>query len=475
MTLYVSSTGSDSNSGLTSGTAFLTLQKALDAVPLRVKHTVTINVAAGTLPDTSLQVPSFTCEGGSVVVVGTMEDFIPATGIATGTFDASFAGQPLLQTAVCAGGGWSVSEFETTTGVWVQVTSGTSNGIIYPIASNTATTLDLPFNVTTTSATANLMGQTFKFVRPATLLNITAISYIRARGGAFYLDFQRLRMAPTQSFFVDTGATVKFTECSFVGRNGGIISSGLNTSLTLSKCLGRGTDYNSTFVFTNGLCFVLARNCVFQRGDRCFNMASGSILTFTGIADNFNASVGAIAGSSSYLTLSAPTLIRNCIAPGGGVSVSGGTLLLTSTTANGVLFKNNYVGAYIGGVTDTAIARVGAATRIFSTVATGVVFDGNGTAIKFVAQSSIQSAPHGSFPLGSLSIVNSTGFGVNMAGVGVSSCMNVMETGSTLGMSGNVSGDFTLDGTTAVSLASLRGAPNKTVTEAARFNRLVEE
>lgn len=53
ITLYVdTATGSDSNNGLTAGTAFKTISKALNVIPQIVNHTVTINVAAGTYNET---------------------------------------------------------------------------------------------------------------------------------------------------------------------------------------------------------------------------------------------------------------------------------------------------------------------------------------------------------------------------------------------------------------------------------------
>lgn len=47
VTYYVSKTGNDSNNGLTSGAAFLTIQKAIDSLPAIINHDVIINVANG--------------------------------------------------------------------------------------------------------------------------------------------------------------------------------------------------------------------------------------------------------------------------------------------------------------------------------------------------------------------------------------------------------------------------------------------
>jgi len=47
ITYYVSKTGNNSNNGLTSGTAFLTIQKAIDNLPTIINHDIIINVANG--------------------------------------------------------------------------------------------------------------------------------------------------------------------------------------------------------------------------------------------------------------------------------------------------------------------------------------------------------------------------------------------------------------------------------------------
>lgn len=48
VTYYVSTTGSNSNDGLTAGTPFLTIQKAIDTIPVLAPGIITINIAAGT-------------------------------------------------------------------------------------------------------------------------------------------------------------------------------------------------------------------------------------------------------------------------------------------------------------------------------------------------------------------------------------------------------------------------------------------
>jgi hypothetical protein len=63
ITYYVNaSTGNDNNNGLTSGTAFKTIQKAISLIPQVVNHGITINVAAGTYNE-SVAIRGFTGSG----------------------------------------------------------------------------------------------------------------------------------------------------------------------------------------------------------------------------------------------------------------------------------------------------------------------------------------------------------------------------------------------------------------------------
>ncbi|MDP2891591.1 MAG: right-handed parallel beta-helix repeat-containing protein [Bacillota bacterium] len=62
ITLYVSTTGNDSQDGLTSQTAFRTLQRAVDMIPHCIHDTCTINLAAGTyIEKVYVRMPSHYC------------------------------------------------------------------------------------------------------------------------------------------------------------------------------------------------------------------------------------------------------------------------------------------------------------------------------------------------------------------------------------------------------------------------------
>lgn len=69
LTYYVNAnTGSDSNDGLTSGTAFRTIQKAVNMIPDVVKNNVTINVADGVYDEGIIC--NKLCEGATIFLVG---------------------------------------------------------------------------------------------------------------------------------------------------------------------------------------------------------------------------------------------------------------------------------------------------------------------------------------------------------------------------------------------------------------------
>lgn len=63
-------TGLDSNNGLTSGTAFKTIQKAIDSLPRFLNHQATINVAAGTYNETVF-IEGFYGKGNIEILGGT--------------------------------------------------------------------------------------------------------------------------------------------------------------------------------------------------------------------------------------------------------------------------------------------------------------------------------------------------------------------------------------------------------------------
>ena len=121
ITYYVTTTGSDTNDGLTVPTALLTIQEAINRVPKIVKHKVTIEVGAGNFG-------AFRVSGFSLSTwVGDGTDYqftirgaaftawTPATGLGSGTSTGG-----TTNTLIDAGGGWTAHNLR---GKWVYVNS----------------------------------------------------------------------------------------------------------------------------------------------------------------------------------------------------------------------------------------------------------------------------------------------------------------------------------------------------------------
>lgn len=145
MTLYVDAAGSDSNDG-SIGSPFLTIQKAIDMVPKRIRHPVTINVGAGNFK--GAYISGFCFEyaanpalGNWIEINGTLAT-ASATGLMTGPVASSTAGSGATWgTVTVTGAGWTVNALS---GKLFQVVSGTGSTAATPytmIVSNTADTI----------------------------------------------------------------------------------------------------------------------------------------------------------------------------------------------------------------------------------------------------------------------------------------------------------------------------------------------
>lgn len=164
MTLYVdTATGNDLNTGLV-GFPTKTIQAAVNKVPKDVYHNVTINVAAGTYAENLLidlnvkDLKAFTIQGSSWTAV------TPATGPASGTFTSNNG----INQLVLAGATWTVDDLK---GKMLKITSGAKSGNYYPIASNTATAVDV-------GGDASAIGNAnFEFATPAAIITKGAGPY----------------------------------------------------------------------------------------------------------------------------------------------------------------------------------------------------------------------------------------------------------------------------------------------------------
>lgn len=195
-TLYVDSTGNDTNTCTATGVgACLTIQGAINKLPRRIRHPVTISVAAGNFkganvigfqyePEDSLTaVP-----GAGIQIVGTMGAVTPATGNATGTITSSATtGSGGHVVITDSGQSWTVNDLR---GKFLKLTSGSGSGTSYPIEANTATTVTIPLS----SASTTGAGVTYSLVTPTTVINTavqapTVISSTSAGGSSSSFNF----------------------------------------------------------------------------------------------------------------------------------------------------------------------------------------------------------------------------------------------------------------------------------------------
>lgn len=146
LNLFVATTGSDTNDCFTSGTPCLTIQAAVNKVPRRITHPVTITVAAGTyangvyIEGFSFE-PSVDANGAYLQLQGTMST-ASHTGTMTGTAASATQGTGnTWGTFTVTAAGWTVSDLR---GLILAITGGTGSGQITTIADNTATVITIP-------------------------------------------------------------------------------------------------------------------------------------------------------------------------------------------------------------------------------------------------------------------------------------------------------------------------------------------
>jgi hypothetical protein len=144
MTLYVATTGLDTNDGSVNR-PLLTIQAAINKVPKTIKHPVTINVGAGTFDGAYIE--GFTSTyANSLTIKGALAQAVLPTGPSIGTITSSTEGDwqiPTAGTVTVTGAGWTVDSmkgkiFEITGGGGYH---GVSNLNYMVITSNTVDTI----------------------------------------------------------------------------------------------------------------------------------------------------------------------------------------------------------------------------------------------------------------------------------------------------------------------------------------------
>lgn len=146
LTLYVSTTGDDRNSG-TLLFPFRQPQAALDSLPKNLRHLVKLSIGAGNFDGFKIQGFTVNAENDSntcgIHVIGTLNTPALTGGTASGSFTAVTAGtsNPAVHAVVTdSAQSWVVNELK---GKLLEFVTGTSALTLVPIISNTATTMTL--------------------------------------------------------------------------------------------------------------------------------------------------------------------------------------------------------------------------------------------------------------------------------------------------------------------------------------------
>lgn len=236
MTLYVDPTGSDANSCIGSGAAACaTLQGAFNKIPKLVRHTVAVNVAAGSY--TGVQVYDFQfaplnpTTGAYINVVGTYVNATLGSGTPTGTTTSATGSiASAFGTLTDTAQAWTVNGLN---GYLLEITSGTQSGVVRPIISNTATTVTVAGSFTAPAA-----GSTYAIQNTGS--NITTLVNQPA--------------LPNTASGTPTGIYISGNGASRAGSSGlGITFDkiGVNTSIASSAAVFVGGGSNS-FSFRRG-------------------------------------------------------------------------------------------------------------------------------------------------------------------------------------------------------------------------------
>ena len=164
MNIYVATTGLNTNPG-TLAQPFRTVQAAIDSVPRTVRHLVTINIAAGNYA--GFVADGFDFKTGSagtlvgMILRGTYTNATLAAGTASGTVTAAASGNsatPSFGTLSDSTQTWTVNALK---GYHLRISAGPGVGLVWPIASNTATEITVPI---TTWSTLPTTASTYQII-----------------------------------------------------------------------------------------------------------------------------------------------------------------------------------------------------------------------------------------------------------------------------------------------------------------------
>jgi len=368
MSLFVDPTGNDANACTATGTAACaTFAGAMAKVPPRVRHAVTVNIAAGTYAELFNVGDRYIAANITLTVAGTMGSFTPATGTNAGTTTGATAATVTSPATITdSTQTWTTNNLR---GRYISFTGGTLSGQKFPIYSNTATSI-----VLANSASAGV-GATYTIQTPATIfaasgstpsrindltgggtLAVTDIEISSLGAGtnfsvasnAAFVSLTRVRTASTTGTFGLNMAsgTIQCSGCFISSTSSGAAT--FNGSALPGASVVSTILINSIFISASNTTAILLNNSRFSsmlavileaRGDGStgvLSVGNGLLLNVSSAWMTCTATSSTGLSSASGMPISGLGFLSTTACTAAGVSLSGtATLTTTSVSING--------------------------------------------------------------------------------------------------------------------------------------------
>jgi len=269
-TYYVRTTGNDSNDGLTVGTALLTIQAAIDKLPIQIRTAITIDVGPGTFTGFSLdgRVQVTGQAGSSLTITGA--NFINYTPVGGGTGSGTFnSGTGDFRTGGDSTQSWAVNALR---GKICYV-----NGVYQIVRKNTVTTLEL---VGASASTLN--GKTYQIMNWSTILNAVPSESVLGWGVIQVVNNSGISDMPSAGITITQFAVTPpdgydgidlyqtsvptFSFISITGGFYGLYSQDLNIGMTITDFVVNGQSYSGLLAFIVPALTEFSRILVFNTG-----------------------------------------------------------------------------------------------------------------------------------------------------------------------------------------------------------------
>lgn len=406
MTLYVATTGDDGNPG-SEAQPLKTIQAAINKIPQQVRHPVSINIGAGNFEGFYLNDFDINyldqATAGFIMLTGTMQDVVPATGTATGTVSSAVQGAFATNTYVVvndASQNWTVNDL---VGKMFVATGGQGSGQMYPIVANTATQVTLCVCVATTIFNATT---TYAIQEPGTNIN-TVISVPGSAPTGNPSVTAGIYMANNRTKGDRSVLLVRQVKVSPPSVRG--VSIADNTAVAFQNCVFSATGTTSNFASSGNaeIGRVTIQGCVFTTTGTSVHLSLGSQ---TGVAVGAGTIlqtmfVGGVVGISAQ----GQYIISNCYFSALNTGIRSTGHLWLWQGGSGLQFHSCTIGlqgaqnqAGLGALMlqlnnpplfnncTTAIALHGPASTIFANSGTGMIGSGNTTAISLSGGARLQ-------------------------------------------------------------------------------------